>query len=264
VFEGLKTQPGTVLQIGSDELTASADGVITGPLNLAMTPPLEKQRLDKICVGFTPDQTSQTAATTTMTITFPDKSTSSTRAELQLAPVEKSFAKYLADVTKGPIVFPREKPGQPARGKRAAVFVDSDDCYDAGVADATVADLDVVAVADSKTRTGECKYKSASSTATGTMTMYDLHATVYDRVTGRKLGEELFPAPKDCLDSFTAKSGTTLAPGSTSFVDKEGVAKWAATFARCSGPRSRSSFSAVQASDTPRGFILGGPALDAP
>ena len=90
----------------------------------------------------------------------------------------------------------------------------------------------VIAVGDSKTRTGECTYRSATTTATGKMTMYDLHATAYDRVTGRKLGDRLFPAPKDCLDSFSAKVGTTIAPGSTSYVDKEAVAKWAATFAR--------------------------------
>ncbi len=228
----LKTEPGAVLQIGSDKLTAGADGAIMGPLNLAFAPPLEKQRLDKICVGSAPDQSSPTIVTTPMNLTFPDTSTSSTRAELQLDVVQKNLAKHLANVMKGPVLFAWEKPGQPARGKRAAVFVDGDDCYDAGAPDATVADLDVIAVADSKTRTGECSYKSASSTATGKITMYDLHATVYDRITGKKLGDKLFPAPKDCLDGFSAKVGTTIAPGTTSYVDKEGVAKWAASFAR--------------------------------
>jgi hypothetical protein len=92
-----------------------------------------------------------------------------------------------------------------------------------------VADLDV---ATSTERLGECSYKSKSSTATGKMTMNDLTATVYDRITGKKLGTKFFPAPKDCMDSFTARAGTTIAPDSRSWADKEGVAKWAATFAR--------------------------------
>ena len=64
------------------------------------------------------------------------------------------------------------------------------------------------------------------------MTMNDLTATVYDRITGKKRGTKFFPTPKDCMDRLTARAGTTIAPDSRSWADKEGVAKWAATFAR--------------------------------
>jgi hypothetical protein len=228
----LTTEPGTLLQIGNDKLTAGADGTIKGPLTLALTPSLDKQPLDKICLGLTFDQPKRTITSVPVTMTFPDKTVAKTTAEIDVELMEKSLSTMLADVSKGPVLFPWEKPGQPAKGKRAAVFVYNNDCYDAGAAGATVGDLDVVAIAENSTRTGECTYTSKSSTATGKMTMYDLNATVYDRITGRKLATKLFPAPKDCRDTFTAKAGTTIAPESTSFVDKEGVAKWAATFAR--------------------------------
>jgi hypothetical protein len=226
-----KSEPGTILQIGNEKLTAT-DGTISSPLLLTMTPSLDKQLLDHICVGFTVTQTSTTMVTAPVTITFPDKALGATKAELQLNVVEKSLASYLAKVTTGPVLFPWEKPGQPARGKRAAAFVYADDCYDAGATGATVADLDVIAVATATQREGVCSFISKSSTATGKMMMNDLTATVYDRITGKKLGTKFFPAPKDCIDSFTAQAGTTTAPDSHSWADKEGVAKWAAAFAR--------------------------------
>jgi hypothetical protein len=170
--------------------------------------------------------------TAPVTLTFPDKALAATNAELQLNVVEKSLATFLATVTEGPVLFPWEKPGQPAKGKRAAAFVYADDCYDAGAKGATVADLDVVAVATATQREGSCSFVSKSSTATGKMMMNDLTATVYDRITGKKLATKFFPAPKDCIDSFTARAGTTSAPDSHSWADKEGVAKWAAAFAR--------------------------------
>ena len=228
----LFTEPGATFQIGSDKLTAGADGSLKGPIAIPLTPSLDKQPLDKICLGLTFDQPKRTIVSTPVTMTFSDKTTSTTTAELDVELVEKSLSTALAEVTKGPVLFPWEKPGQAAKGKRAAVFVYNHDCYDAGAAGATVGDLDVVAVAENSTRTGECTYTSKSSTATGKMTMYDLSATVYDRITGKKLATKIFPAPKNCRDTFTARAGTTIAPESTSFVDKEGVAKWAATFAR--------------------------------
>jgi hypothetical protein len=226
-----KSEPGTILQIGTEKLTAT-DGSISSPLLLAMTPSLDKQLLDHICVGFTVTQTETTMVTAPVTLTFPDKALAATNAELQLNVVEKSLATFLATVTEGPVLFPWEKPGQPAKGKRAAAFVYADDCYDAGAKGATVADLDVVAVATATQREGSCSFVSKSSTATGKMMMNDLTATVYDRITGKKLATKFFPAPKDCIDSFTARAGTTSAPDSHSWADKEGVAKWAAAFAR--------------------------------
>lgn len=229
----LQTEPGAVFQVGTDKLTAGPDGTLKGALSsVQLSPTLDKQPLDKICLGLTWDQPKRTIVTVPVTVTFPDKTVASTSAELDVELVEKSLSTSLAEITKGPVLFPWEKPGVAAKGKRAAVFVYNNDCYDAGAAGATVGDLDVVAVAENSTRTGECTYTSKSSTATGKMTMYDLNATVYDRITGKKLATKLFPAPKDCRDTFTARAGTTIAPESTSFVDKEGVAKWAATFAR--------------------------------
>jgi hypothetical protein len=225
------SEPGTIFKIGNDTLTAGADGKVAGPLSLTLTPPLAQQPLSKICVGFTRYSTKNVMTTVPMTVTFPDKQSSSVTSPIDVDLVEKNLAKFLAGVTNGPVLFPWEKPGTPAKGKRAAAFVYENDCYDAGAADATVGDLDVVAVAENSKRVGDCTYHSKDDTKTGKTTMYDLNATVYDRITGKKLATKTFAAPKECLVSFTAKKGSS-APEASSVADREGVAKWAATFAR--------------------------------
>lgn len=225
------TDPATVFKIGADTVTAGADGKIAAPLSLTLSPPLPQQPLSKICVGFKRLDAKNVITSVPITVTFPNKGTSTVKADLDIDVVEKNLAKHLAGVEKGPVLFPWEKPGTPARGKRAAAFIYEDDCYDAGAPDATVADLDVVAVAVNSKRAGECTYHSKDDTKVGKATMYDLDATVYDRITGKKLATRAFAAPKECLSSFTAKKGSA-APEAVSSVDREAVAKWAATFAR--------------------------------
>lgn len=228
----VSADPGTVFAIGTDTITVPADGHVTAPFTLAYSPPLEKMPLAKVCVGSVPAGTASPAlATATIRATFPDAATSTATAELDMLSLERDLARFLKDVTKGPVAFAWEKAGTPAKGKRTAVYVDGNDCYDAGAKDAVVADLDVVAVSESQKREGECTYTSASGTLKGKAVMYDENVTAYDRVTGKQVGTKLFVAPKECQATFYAKPGEK-APETISFVNKEAVAQWAATFAK--------------------------------
>lgn len=156
----VSTDPGAVFQIGSDTFTAGPDGKISAPLSLALRPPLEQQPLAKICVSHTRYGAKNIITTIPVTMTIPSKGASSVKADLDIDVVEKNLAKFFAGVTTGPVLFPWEKPGTPAKGRRAAAFVYEDDCYDAGSPDATVADLDVVAIAENSKRVGQCTYHS--------------------------------------------------------------------------------------------------------
>lgn len=105
---------------------------------------------------------------------------------------------------KGPVVFPWEKAGAPATGKRAAVYISGNTCYDAGHSGAAIADLDVIATSDTKERVIDCKDKLTGSTTGQTYTVtwkltarYE-QATAYDRITGKVLGTKLFAAPSGC------------------------------------------------------------------
>lgn len=228
----ISADPGTVFEIGADKVTVPAGGYVSAPFNLAYSPPLEKLPLSKICVGLVSGATTSTPlTTTTITATFPDKVKSTAKADFDMASVERDLSQFLKDVTKGPLAFSWEKAGAPARGKRSAVYVDGSHCYDAGANDAVVGDLDVVAVSESQERIGECTYTSPSSTLKGKITMHDENATVYDRITGKKLGSKLFAAPKECQSGFYAKPGEK-APDSLSFASKEAISRWAATFAK--------------------------------
>lgn len=228
----MSADPGTVLEVGTEKFTVPADGFVEAPITLVTSPSLDRIPLAKICVGLVSGATPpRPFATVTMTATFPDKVKSSTKAQLDLAFVERSLAESLRNVTKGPVAFPWEKGGAPAAGKRAAIYADGSNCYDAGAGDAVLGDLDVVAVSEGQERVGECTYTSASNTTTGTIKMHDENATAYDRITGKKLGSRLFLAPKECLKTFYAKPGEKT-PDAISFASKEAIAKWAATFAK--------------------------------
>lgn len=225
-------QAGTTIDIGGEKLTVPAAGSLRSPLKLALASPIEKQPLATICTGH--ETPSAVLGSTTITVTVPGKAPLSATAPLEAVIAETDLANALAEIAKGPVVFPWEKSGVAAKGKRAAVFVFGGSCYDAGASGATVADLDVIAIADIQTREDECVYhlSGGSGTATGKITLNDKNATAYDRITGRQLGTRLFTAPKGCDKEITLKGGSRYVAPKTSWVNDDDIAKWAATFAK--------------------------------
>jgi hypothetical protein len=155
------------------------------------------------------------------------------KAELDMALAQQGLSLALLEVKKGAVVFPWEKPGEAAKGRRAAVYTNGAYCRDAGTTGATVADLDVIVVSDIETREDQCVYILRNGgTVTGALTLYDRKATVYERVTGRTLATKLFNAPKRCTSEVTVKGGSTSTSRQTSFVDNDVIVTWAATFAK--------------------------------
>jgi hypothetical protein len=230
----LKAAGGTVVEVGSDKFTVPADGTLVKPLSLALSPPLQNQSLAKFCVGRVTGSTkSPVVASTNVALTLPGGGKTSVKVDLDAHLVEAGLAKALAEVKDGAIVFPWEKAGAPARGKRAAVYVSGDHCYDAGQAGATVGDLDVVAISNSDTRESECIYHVTDGTVRNAkIKMHDENAEVFDRVTGKKLGAKKFLAPKDCDDTVTVTRAITMMNDQYGFVNDETIGKWAATFAK--------------------------------
>lgn len=227
----LEAAAGTTVDVGGEKLTVPAGGKLDAPLKLAISPPIERTPLDKICTGSSASST--VLASTTLTVTLPGKSPMTTKADLDMALAEQGLSLALVEVKKGRVVFPWEKPGEAAKGKRAAVYADGAYCYDAGSAGATVADLDVVAVGTTETRDDKCVYiLTNGKNAEGEMTLYDVRASVYDRITGRSMSTKLFNAPKTCTESISVRGSSTSTSRQTSFVDKDLIAKWAATFAK--------------------------------
>jgi hypothetical protein len=231
---------GTLVEIGNDKLTVPASGSIEAPLNVALTPPLAKQPIDKVCIGVVNGSTPDAVlGSTTLTLTFPDKVKLSTKVDLTSVLAQRGLAAALKDAAKGAVVFPWEKAGAPVKGKKAAIYVENDQCYDAGQPGATIGDLDVVALAEDQTRVGECAYdltgekdNKGHGTASGKITMYDSHASAYDRVTGKKLGTKLFLAPKDCTKDIRLGSVTSTIADQTSYANEDQIAVWALTFAK--------------------------------
>lgn len=227
----LDAPAGSTIEVGGEKFTVPASGSLVSPLKLAISPSIEKQPLDKICTLGT---SSTVFTSTTLTLTLPGKSPMTAKADLDMALAEQGLSLALVEVKKGAVVFPWEKPGEAAKGKRAAVYADGARCIDAGTTGATVADLDVIAVGDVETREDQCVYTLTKGGAvTGALTLYDRKATVYDRVTGRTLATKLFNAPKRCAKEITVRGSSTSTSGQTSvFVDNDVIAKWAATFAK--------------------------------
>lgn len=227
----LDAPAGTTVDIGGEKLTVPASGTLNAALKLAISPPIDKQPLDKVCTGSNAASTVFTS--TTITLTMPGKPPMTAKADIDAALVEQGLSLALADVKKGAVVFPWEKPGQAATGKRAAVYTDGAYCYDAGTPGATVADLDIVAVGNVETRDEKCTYiLTSGGTAEGPMVLYDIRATAYDRITGRSLSTKLFNAPKTCTESISVRAGSSTTSRQSSSVDKDVIGKWAATFAK--------------------------------
>jgi len=228
----LEAPAGTTIEVEGEKLTVPASGALVSPLKLAISPSIEKQPLDKICAGRAPSSTIFTS--TTLTLTMPGKPPMTAKADLDLALAQQGLSLALLEVKKGAVVFPWEKPGEAAKGRRAAVYTDGAHCYNAGTTGATVADLEVIVVSDVDIREDQCVYilRNGGGTVTGALTLYDRKASAYDRVTGRTLATKLFNAPKRCVSEITVKGGSTLTSRQTSFVGNDVIVTWAATFAK--------------------------------
>jgi hypothetical protein len=229
----LEAPPGSTIDVGGETLTVPVSGKLAAPLKLAVSPAIQEMSLDKICSGVADPKEPTVLASTTITVTLPGRAPMSTAAELDLALAEQGLSLALFDMKKGPVVFPWEKPGQASKGKRAGVYSTGRVCHDAGATGATVADLDVVALAVPETREDECVYKLTNGeTARGALTLYDQKATVYDRATGAVLSTKTFLAPKKCNAAITVRGESTSTTRQTSFVSDSDIATWAATFAK--------------------------------
>ena len=224
--------PGTTIEVGGEKLTVPASGTLNSPLKLVISPPIDKQPLDKVCTGTNASGTIFTS--TTVAVTMPGKSPMTTKVDIDGALVEQGLSIALAEVKKGAVVFPWEKPGQAATGKRAAVYTDGGYCYDAGTPGATVADLDIIAVGNVETRDDKCTYTltNGAGNAEAPVTLYDIRATAYDRVSGRTLSTKLFNAPKNCTESISVRAGSSASARQSFSADKDVIGKWAATFAK--------------------------------
>ncbi len=232
---------GTVVEFGSEKFTVGSDGRLSTPLKLDISPPLEKQPLSAICIGLVSGSTKPPALlSTTLTLTFPDGVKATSQVEITAESAQRHLSQALKEITNGPVLFPWEKPGATAaKGKKAGIYVDGDHCYDGGAAGAVLADLDVIALSEDKERVGECTYELSSvktgenrGIASGKITMYDSHATVYDRFSGKKLATKAFLAPKNCTKDIRLSSINSRIQDQTSYANEDQIAAWAAVFGK--------------------------------
>lgn len=230
----VEAAPGTVVEIGTTKATVPAGGSTTVDVPSMLIVPLDKQPLSTVCVGITyGSKASPVLGSTTLNLRLPGMAKATTKIDIDAKLVEKQLSKALDDIENGAVVFPWEKAGTPAKGKRAAVYADGDYCYDAAAAGSLVGDIDVVALSKSTTREDTCTYHvSDGSIRSAKITMHDEQATAYDRVSGKKLGSRTFLAPKDCDKEITIKKTDFSLRDQYGFVNDDGVAKWALTFAR--------------------------------
>lgn len=229
----LTVPPGTTAQIGTQQFKADAKGEIRTPLTLTTTPPLKDLPASKLC---THDAASPVGRAK-LTLTFADGATASADAALTTDMVSSGLGATLSAIKRGPVPFPWEKAGAAARPKRAAFSVDQSGCNAfGGPADATLADVAVLVVTEPKgERTDKCTYAitdpsgASSGSSSGRITLYDETAIAYDRVTGKKLAERVFQAPKICDQSIKLTSATTPISDQQMHPLRATVATWAAT-----------------------------------
>jgi hypothetical protein len=221
----LKAPAGTLVNIGSDKLTVGANGNIDAPVNL--TPALKDEPLSKV---FAKDVV--TFGSSTLTLTFPDKTTTSAKFDLTTEGAPAILAAIFKNVATGPALFPWEK-GAGAKGKPVALYSWGRG-YVGGAADATLAELHVIVLADDQQqRKAPCSYinKNTGQKASANLTMHDLLATAHERTTGKKLGTKVFTASSLCDWEVTGKSGASLSD-QDSYPDPVVVAHWGASLAR--------------------------------
>src|SRR5690606_34474370 len=125
----IEAAAGTLVEIEGEKVKVPEGGSATLAFPSPLSPPLEKQPLTKVCAGYVSStKPSPILGSTTLSLTFPDGRKSTAKIDIDAHLVEKGLSKGLAEIENGPIVFPWEKAGTPARGKRAGVYVNGDYC----------------------------------------------------------------------------------------------------------------------------------------
>lgn len=216
---------GSTFQLGTSKVTANASGAAQGPVTL--TPAPKDVLLSKVC---TLSSDKATLGTMPASLTFPDKTTSTSKFELTTETLTKQLIAALEGAKKGPVPFAWESSGA-TTGKPAAVVMRRTYCHAGGPADATVKDVRVVVFGEDKPRSGTCNYVFTDGTrGTANLTMHDELATAYERTTGKVLGTKLFVAKKYCDPEVTSK--TKSLKGQDEYADYKAIAAWATTLAR--------------------------------
>lgn len=221
---------GTKVELGTETFTVDPSGSLTAPAQIAGLTPVKDVTLTKLC-----GKEASPLGSAPLALTFPDGVRAATDLSLTTETATSGVCSALSPIAQGAVRFPWEKPDLRALKRRAALYVTPSTCAAGGPADATVSEIAVVVVADHKERVDQCEYDLSESgsgksrgSATGKITLNDLAARAYDRLTGKKLGEKLFAAPKECDPHFKISENGSI-PDQTSYVSGEAVARWGAT-----------------------------------
>ncbi len=225
----VQTQAGTVVEIANVKATADASGKVEAPLDVPLSPPLKDMPIRTACAaGKTP------VGTTTLSLTFPDKSKISTPVTITASLLQTGLAPVLNNVTKGPVLMPWEKGTVQRGAKRAAVETSIVSCFADSASDAKVGDIAVIAVGKTTVRTDKCEYnlgdaKTGQNKGTGSavLRLHDEDVTAYDRATGRVLGTKSFKAEKKCDPNFRIKANEAI-PDQDSYAYPTPIVQWAA------------------------------------
>ena len=224
--------PGTTVDIGNEHFKTDAAGELHTPLALTTTPPLKDLQASRLC-----NHTASPVGKTKLTLTFADGSKGTGDLALTTEMVTSGLAPTLWAIKKGPVLFPWERAGATPRAKRAAFALDLNGCTAfGGPADATLADVVVLVVTAPKgQRADTCTYAITDSsgasrgTSTGRITLFDETAIAYDRVSGKKLAERVFQAPKVCDPNIKLTSASTPIADQSMSPLAATVVAWAAT-----------------------------------
>lgn len=226
----LETDAGVVAELGSDKLTADESGKIDGAVTVATTPPLKNLPLAKLCA-----KEAESLGSTTLTLSWSDGSKVSADIALSSDRFIDPLRTAMRIVDTVPLKFSWESDGFAVpKKRRAALYVSYTTCAAAGPADATLADVGIVVTGETEDREDTCRYQLidkktnvATGTADGKLTMHDVKAAAYDRLTGKVLGTRKFTAPKVCAEEFHYVSGSIQ--DQSSWVEDATIAKWANT-----------------------------------
>jgi hypothetical protein len=221
----------TTLEVGTSKLTADANGYVSDPITLALSPGVNELSLLSIC-----SETPSPIGSTNVTITFPN----GVKATGAMALTTEAIARSLYDVFKNlkqATLFAWEKPGAaaPKKSRRAVLYPTPSTCYVRGPTTAKLSDVQLVVVTESgPARTGTCEYtlvekesQETTGSASGKLTYHDKLATAYDRFTGKEVAKQLIKAEKKCDPKFS-DVGSTI-PGQDSYADDKAVIAWAGT-----------------------------------
>lgn len=162
-----------------------------------------------------------------VSLAFPDGKTAKGSVAFHAASAKSEFLSKLSGAAKGPVAMPGDDPAPP---KARAMWLSSG-CsrfVSPGKA-AKLADYDLVAFCESKTRARVCgPYHSASGkTASYELHFYDELVKIHDRRTGAVKAQRTFVAPSvGCPSSFMGKGSSSEG----SWPDDKAVSAWLKSF----------------------------------